>query len=106
MAQQTKNNELSMIYIPCPDSKSAAKIAKTLIERRLIACANIFPITSVCRWEGKISESGETVLIAKTSVKKAENAINAVKKIHPYKTPCVLSFSARANTEYLKWVEE
>ena len=44
----------------------AQQLARTLVEERLIACGNIFPgLTSVYRWEGKIEEAGEVLLLMK-----------------------------------------
>jgi periplasmic divalent cation tolerance protein len=56
------------VYVTAPDRDGALAIARTLVNERLAACANIVgPITSVYRWEGKIEEASEVALIAKTT---------------------------------------
>jgi len=47
-----------MIYVTCPDREVARTIARTLVEEKLIACANIIDgMTSIYRWENKIEET-------------------------------------------------
>jgi periplasmic divalent cation tolerance protein len=95
---------LNIIYITNPDRKTAKKIALRLLKKRLIACANIFPIESVYWWKGKIENAKEVVLILKT--KENFNKIkNEVKKIHPYSIPCIIKFDAEANKEYEEWLK-
>jgi periplasmic divalent cation tolerance protein len=56
------------IYITNPTKEEAKKIAKHLLEKKLIGCANIFgPINSIYNWQDKIIYETEFVLIAKTS---------------------------------------
>lgn len=94
----------NLIYITNPDRKTAKKIALRLLKKRLIACANIFPVESVYWWEGKIENAKEVVLILKT--KENFNKIkNEVKKIHPYSIPCIIKFDAEANKEYEEWLK-
>ncbi|MCZ7405999.1 MAG: divalent cation tolerance protein CutA, partial [Candidatus Methanoperedens sp.] len=48
----------SIVYITAGDMDEARKIGRELVEDHLAACANIFPITSIFRWKGKIDETG------------------------------------------------
>jgi len=52
----------SIIYITAGDMAEARKIGRTLVEERLAACANIFPITSIFRWKGNIDEGSAQYL--------------------------------------------
>lgn len=92
-------------YITCPDRENAKEIAKELLEKRLIACANILPMESVYWWEGKVEDQTECVLIGKTSREKFAAMKDAVLEIHPYETPCVIRIEAAANPEYAAWLE-
>jgi len=49
----------SVIYITAGDREEAMKIGRTLVEEGLAACANLFPITSIYQWKGKIEEGSE-----------------------------------------------
>jgi periplasmic divalent cation tolerance protein len=92
------------IYITNPTKKVAKRIAKHLLQKRLIACANIFPINSLYWWEGKICDEKEFVLIAKTIEEKFEKIKKEVEKIHPYSIPCIVKIRTTPNEKYLDWL--
>ena len=95
---------MTLAYIICKDAVEAEKISMLLLKKRLIACANIFPIRSMYRWKEKIVNETENVIIAKTNDKNFDKVVNEVKKIHSYKIPCILKINATANREYENWV--
>jgi len=94
-----------MLYITCRDDKEADVIAQHLINKKLIACANIFPIKSIYRWKGEIAAEKEVVMIAKTTDRNHKEAEKEIKKIHSYDVPCIIRINADANKEYLSWLE-
>ena len=97
----------SIIYITAGDMEEARKIGKKLVEERLAACANIFPITSVYRWKEKIEEADEFGIIVKTKTDKVNAIEKRVKEIHSYEVPCIVSFRMEGGSAgYLKWIEE
>jgi periplasmic divalent cation tolerance protein len=97
----------SIVYITAGDMNEARKIARLLVEERLAACANIFPITSIFRWKGKIDETGEFGIIIKTKTEKVKEIEKKVKEIHSYEVPCVVSFMLdEGSSDYLKWIED
>ena len=92
----------------CSSSEEAAVLARGLIERRIAACANILPaIRSVYRWQGKVEEDSEALLIIKTARDSVEALKAAIRQLHPYEVPelIVLPIEAGA-TAYLEWVGE
>lgn len=95
-----------LIYIACKDKKEAERISKHLLKRRLIACANIFPIKSIYRWKGRLCRADEHIVLAKTRENKYNIVKKEVKKIHSYDVPCILKIKADANKEYADWVEK
>lgn len=97
-------SSLIFIYITNPSEKEAKRIAKHLLEKKLIACANIFPIKSMYRWKGKINYEKEFAMIAKTISKNFEKIKNEVEKMHPYKIPCIIKISVQANDPYSAWL--
>lgn len=97
---------MTLAYIICKDAVEAEKISSHLLKKRLIACANIFPIRSMYRWKKKIVNEAENVIIAKTSEKNFDKVASEVKKIHSYKIPCILKIDSKANKEYWKWAEK
>ncbi|MDL5503392.1 MAG: divalent-cation tolerance protein CutA, partial [Candidatus Methanoperedens sp.] len=74
----------SIIYITAGDMAEARMIGRKLVEERLAACANIFPITSVFRWKGGIDEANEFGIIIKTRSDKVKETEKRVKEIHSY----------------------
>ncbi|RLG70152.1 MAG: divalent-cation tolerance protein CutA [Candidatus Iainarchaeum archaeon] len=97
---------LIFVYITNPSKEDAIKIAKHLLEKRLIACANIMPISSLYWWEGKIAEENEFLLIGKTTAEKFEQVKEAVKQIHPYRIPCIAKIDVEANKEFEAWLKK
>ena len=95
-----------LIYITCKNKKEARKIAAHLMKKRLIACANIFPCTSVYEWNGRMRKHGECVMIAKCSSKNAKRAAAALAKLHPYKLPCIVWHRENSTKAYSQWIEK
>ncbi|MBD3261074.1 MAG: divalent cation tolerance protein CutA [Candidatus Altiarchaeales archaeon] len=96
---------MMLAYITCPSQDEAEKIAGQLIEAKLIACANLFPMESIYRWEGDIQNEQEYVLIAKTSGEKFGELKKRVKKIHPYDVPAILKIPVEGEKEYVDWLQ-
>lgn len=97
----------SIIYITAGDMEEARKIGRTLVEERLAACANIFPITSIFRWKGNIDEANEFGIVVKTRSDKVKEIQERVKDIHSYEVPCVVSFKMdEGSAQYLAWINE
>lgn len=95
-----------LVYITNPSMDEAKRIAKILLEKRFVVCANMFPVESMYWWEDKIVEDNEVVLIVKTLENKYPELIEEVKKIHPYSVPCIIKISGSANLKYLNWLKE
>jgi len=94
----------ALVYITHPDEETAKIIAGRLLEKRLVACANIFPITSAYWWQGAIQREGEWVSIVKTTLALWQQLKEEVQSIHPYETPCILKLEAEANEAYYNWI--
>ncbi len=93
-----------LVYITNPTKKEACKIARHLINKKLIACANIFSANSIYPWNGKVAEEKEVILIAKTESKNYNRIVKEVEKIHPYTIPCVANIPVTFNKKYEKWL--
>jgi periplasmic divalent cation tolerance protein len=93
----------SIIYITAGDMPEARKIGRILVEERLAACANIFPITSIFRWKGNVDEASEFVIIVKTRTEKVKEIEKRVKEIHSYEVPCKIE---DGSCKYLEWIND
>ncbi len=97
----------AMAYVTAPDLETARSIARTVVQRRLAACANLWPIESMYRWKGKVEETNEVVIVFKTRAALLEKLIAAVRASHPYEVPCIVSYPmGPALREYLDWIDE
>lgn len=92
----------------CADSDSAASLAALLVERRVAACVNIVPgIRSIYRWQGKIEDETECLLIIKTVAGRVAELKASIAELHSYDVPelVVLPVEAGASS-YLNWIAE
>ncbi len=98
--------KFKLIYITAPDKSIATNIAKTLIQEKLAACVNIIgPIESHYFWEDELSQSDEILIFAKTTKILEARLITRVKKLHPYKVPCIISLDiTNGDPIFLKWI--
>ncbi len=99
---------LRYIYITTSSKEEAKLIGRDLVEHRYAACINIIDgMESIFRWHGKIEESNECVLIAKTHYSKVQKLTERVKELHSYDCPCVVSMTLtedEGNKDYLDWL--
>ena len=99
--------EVRLVYVTCESHAEAMGIGRKMVERRLAACANILgEATSIYRWEGKLEQGSEVVLILKTQQAQADGLVEAIKTEHSYEVPCVVVLPVLGgNPEYLEWVQ-
>ena len=96
---------LVLLYVPCGSEDEALGLARALVEARLITCANLHPIRSVYRWEGRVVDEAEVVLLAKTTADQATAAEAEIRRRHSYEVPCILRLpTAGVNADYLAWI--
>lgn len=96
-----------VILVTTGNLRESRRIARRLVQSRLAACVNITqPVRSVYRWEGKVAEDREFLLIIKTSRKRFAEVKSTVLKIHSYTTPEVISLPILEGSEsYLAWLD-
>lgn len=82
---------VSLIYSTIGSEEEARKISRDLVSKKLVACVNIIPkIVSIYRWQGQIEEDTETILIAKTTEKNIDRAVETIKSLHSYELPDIV----------------
>lgn len=96
------------VYATFGSADEAASIARTLVEERLAACANILgPCRSIYRWQGAIEEAQETAALFKTNAEGAEALIVRLAELHSYDVPAAIVWPIeRALPAYAQWVED
>ena len=100
--------EANLIYITAGNTEEARSIGEKLIRSGLAACVNIINnMNSLYLWEGEIQDDREVVMIAKTRKDRVPELIEAVKSIHSYECPCILSLPVEdGNSGFLQWIVE
>lgn len=95
------------VYVTASSLEEAKKIAKHVLEKKLAACVNIFPVTSMYWWEGKIEGALEFAMIIKTKTEKFSELKDEIKSIHSYTTPCICAIAIEDGLrEFLNWIDE
>jgi len=87
--------------------REAQKIAQNLLERRLIACANIYgPVESHFWWQSKIEKAEEFLVLMKSNQKLFAKLAKAIKEMHSYDVPEILAVPIVEGFQlYLKWLK-
>ncbi|MET0251289.1 MAG: divalent-cation tolerance protein CutA [Novosphingobium sp.] len=96
----------ALIWCPFPDETSAATAARTLLDERLVACANLLPgVRSLYLWQGERGEAREVVAVFKTAAALLTAAVERLATLHPYDTPAIAGWRCDAAAEAtLDWL--
>jgi periplasmic divalent cation tolerance protein len=99
------DTDVRVVLVTTPPGQGAG-IARDLVEARLAACVNVVgSVRSIYRWEGKVCDEGEELLVAKTVASRVDALIARVREIHPYSVPEVIALPVVAGSApYLEWV--
>jgi periplasmic divalent cation tolerance protein len=86
----------------------ARRIARTLVEEHLAACATLIPaVESIYHWDGKVESAGESLLLLKTSVSQLAALEARLHALHTYKVPEFLVLPVESASEgYLAWIRK
>jgi len=98
--------QVRVAFSTAPDVETGARIARALVDERLAACVNLVPgIRSVYRWQGRIEEEGEVLLVIKTREEQLEALAARLCALHPYELPELVALAVAGGLErYLAWV--
>ena len=98
--------EALVVLVTTPSAEVAAALARALVEARLAACGNVVPgLRSVYRWEGKVCDDPEALLVLKTTRARFEALRDEVLRRHPYEVPEVVALPVVAGSApYLAWL--
>jgi len=96
-----------IVFMTTGSKREAQRIAQALLEKRLIACANIYgPVESHFWWQGKIEKANEFLVLMKSHQSLFSKLSNTAKKMHGYDVPEILGVSIVEGFQpYLKWLD-
>jgi periplasmic divalent cation tolerance protein len=105
-AEMPDTTDYCIVYVTAVDVEEARKLAKSVVGRRLAACANITShMESLYWWQGVMEPANEAVLILKTRNALVAALTDVIKAEHSYKTPCIVSLPITGgNHEFLRWI--
>ena len=97
-----------VVLVTVKDEDQGATIAKALVENKLAACVNIVPkVRSIYRWEGKICDEQEGLLIIKTRAALGPKLTEAIQKLHSYIVPEIVCLPIETGSNaYLSWIQD
>lgn len=98
--------EMLLVMTSLPDQNAAKVLAKRLVDSHLAACVQIQTgVQSIYRWEGRICEEQEVVLVAKTTAQQWPAISAFIKQNHPYDVPEIIAQPLTyGDTDYARWV--
>lgn len=103
----SKRDEI-VVLVTAAEGRQAKAIATHIVEAKLAACVNIVgPIRSIYRWQGKVRNEAEILLLAKTRRRLFRNLERMVKRLHSYENPEIIAIPIEeGSAAYLKWLIE
>ena len=102
-----KETEYSIVITTAGDKESAKSLAKLLVEKRLAACVQMFPIESVYLWQDKVCDGNEMALFIKSKTTLFSKILAAIKENHAYEVPEIIQIPITDGLpEYLAWITD
>jgi periplasmic divalent cation tolerance protein len=99
------SESLRLALTTLPDRAAAERLAATVVEEGLAACAQVEgPLLSHYRWEGRLCREEEWRLMLKVDADREPGLRRRVHELHPHRTPQWLVLGAEASEGYLRWV--
>ena len=108
MSSPNRTPRFCIALVTCQSKKEAGSIASSLLNKRLIACANIVPgIDSRFWWNGKINTAKEFLVIIKARRSSFKKIEKEVKRLHSYVVPEIIAIPIIAGSkDYLGWINK
>ena len=100
--------EALIVFTAFASETDAARVARVLVEERLVACANLLPgARSIYRWKAAVNDEREVVVLMKTRKHDWTALVSRLHELHPYETPeCVAVRIAAGAPKYMAWLDE
>ncbi|MEB3342710.1 divalent-cation tolerance protein CutA [Okeania sp.] len=101
----TTNYGVVLVNIASLDEAKA--ISKSIIEAKLAACVNIFPVHSIYDWEGELCSEDSFNLLIKTDLDKFNILESKLRNLHSDEIPEIIALPIVSGyAPYLQWMAE
>ena len=99
--------EYCVVIVTASSQQEAEAIAKNLVESKLAACVNIFPIQSIYTWQQQVHNEPEFQLFIKTQRRLFDTLEAKIRELHSYEVPEIIAIPILAASQpYLNWISE
>ena len=100
------HTDAMVVLTTVANEQEGIALVRALLERRIIACGTLLPgARSLYRWEDKIADEHEVVILLKTRSAALDSLRVAFGELHPYKVPELLAMPVHAGLDkYLSWI--
>jgi periplasmic divalent cation tolerance protein len=107
-AREPSVTEVLIVFTTFAKEEDAARVARQLVEERLIACANLLPgARSIYRWKEGVQDEREVVVLMKTRKQDWTALLSRLHELHPFDIPeCVAVRIAAGAPKYMAWLDE
>ena len=93
------------VFVTCVDEAEANSIRSTLLEKRLIACGNSWPVSSAFLWNDELEQETEVMLLVKTAKDRQAEVAEVIGQLHSYDLPAISIVQVEAGSpEFERWV--
>jgi periplasmic divalent cation tolerance protein len=105
--QPAPGSAAALVVLVTLPTAAAPALARRLVEEGRAACVNQLPgVRSTYRWEGRVEEADEALLLVKTTLDGYPALAARVRELHPYEVPQLLALPVAAGDEpYLQWLK-
>ncbi|MBI4400412.1 MAG: divalent-cation tolerance protein CutA [Nitrospirae bacterium] len=97
-----------VVFVTTSSEEEAVRIGHALVEAELAACVNVLPrVRSIFRWEGKVTEEQEFMMVLKSRSDLFEVLTVTIKRLHSYSVPEIIALPiVKGSDEYLAWIRD
>ncbi|WP_019508430.1 divalent-cation tolerance protein CutA [Pleurocapsa sp. PCC 7319] len=101
------SNNYGVVFVTFPSLKEGKEISQSLLDSKLAACINLFPVNSLYIWQGEVNDEQEYQLIIKTDLSKFNELTAQIKTLHSYEVPEIVALPiCNGSASYLNWLGE
>lgn len=87
--------------------EEAKRLGKMMIEKKVAACIDMWPMQSMYMWEGKLEDREETMLLITTLESKLQDVQDHIAENHTYSVPLIAGVDVRRiNHDYKEWMSK